>query len=181
MATGISLAVAAITAAAGAVSAYSSAKEQESQNEYQEKLAENESLKAKYEQDIALRQASEEAKEGHENKIKERLETSKIIAKQRAQQAASNALLDTGSYLDVQLDSAEQGEQRALLKEQEGYDKAYQYQLKAQDAGYSSSQFDDKAKAFAQQAEQANPQEKVATSLLGSALKQGSSFNFFSS
>ncbi len=181
MATGISLAVTAITAAVSAVSAYSSAKEQENQKEYQAELAENQALKSSYDQEIALEQAREEARKGHENKLQERLETSKIIAKQRAEQAASNALLDSGSYLDVQLDSAEQGEQRALLKEQEGYDKEYQYLLQAQDAGYTSSQYKDKANLYTQNSDDINAKDEVAQSLLGTALKKGSSFNFFSS
>ncbi len=181
MATGISLAVTALTAAVSAVGAYTSAKEQENQLEYQEKLAENEALKKNYEQEIAYEQANEEARKGHEEKLKERLQTSQIIAKQRAEQAASNALLDEGSFLDLQLDTSEQGEQRALLKEEEGYDRQYQYLLDAQDAQYQASQFDDKASLYSQNAEDVQATKQLASSLLGSALEKGSSFNFFSS
>lgn len=118
------------------VGAYNSAKAQQSQANYSAAIAEKN-------QELAQDQAAAQRREGYENMVKKRQEVAGVIASQRAAQGASGAQVDQGSFLDLELDTAERGEIDALSLYQRGLDNAYNSEVQGwnygqQAAGYRS-------------------------------------------
>ena len=100
------------------VGAYQQAKAQKSQAEYNAAIATKN-------QELAEEQAAAQRREGYENMVKKRQEVAGVIASQRAAMGASGAQVDRGSFLDLELDTAEKGEIDALALYQRGLDAAY--------------------------------------------------------
>ncbi len=125
----IGMAIASV--AMSVASATSSALAQKEQAKQQSKIAQYNADIANVNAEIATEAGRQEAREGYENAIKKRQEVAGIIGKQRAAGGASGAQVDTGSLLDVNLDTAEKGANDATALEQAGLDGQYQYDLQA--------------------------------------------------
>jgi len=100
------------------------AEQQEAANRYQQKIAERN-------RDLAEEQARAARKEGYDAAVKKRQEVAGIIGAQRARQGASGISVDTGSALDLNMDTAERGEIDALALQQQGLDKARNLEIQA--------------------------------------------------
>lgn len=107
-----SLAMAAAGTAISAYSAYSSQKATNKRLGYQAKVAENNALAAKYEGDYAKEQSRIKAKH-HRQKV------AQAVGKQRAAMGATGIVADEGAFLDLELDTIEQGklDELAILHE----------------------------------------------------------------
>jgi len=100
------------------------AAQQEAVNRYQQQIAERN-------RDLAAEQARAARKEGYDAATRKRQQVSAIIGAQRARQGASGIGVDTGSALDLNLDTAEKGEIDALALQQQGLDKARNLEIQA--------------------------------------------------
>ncbi len=119
-----SLAGTAMSAMAQQQAAQRQAEQQEAANRYQQKIAERN-------RDLAEEQARAARKEGYDAAVKKRQEVAGIIGAQRARQGASGIGVDTGSALDLNMDTAERGEIDALALQQQGLDKARNLEIQA--------------------------------------------------
>ena len=119
-----SLAGTAMSAIAQNQAAQRQAEQQEAANRYQQKIAERN-------RDLAEEQARAARKEGYDAAVKKRQEVAGIIGAQRARQGASGIGVDTGSALDLNMDTAERGEIDALALQQQGLDKARNLEIQA--------------------------------------------------
>lgn len=90
---------------------------------------------------IAKQNAKEAREAGHREEARQRLKTSQLIGKQRAAIGANGVLVDSGSSLDVQLDTAMMGELDALTIRRNAERKAVNYERQSEglydQAGYS--------------------------------------------
>ena len=120
--TAISIAAMAASTGMGVMSSIQQGKARQAQAEYQADVA-------RQNQQLADQQASAQRKEGYDNMIAKRQETAKLIGRQRAAAGASGATVDVGSSLDLQADTAAQGEIDALNISNQASDKAYGTQL----------------------------------------------------
>ena len=116
--TATTIAIAALTTAVAgtAVSAYgqySAAKAANEQADYQAKVAANNAATAEMEAQYAEQQ-------GQRNAEAQRRKTAIMIGSQRARMGASGAVVDSGSFLDLTLDTAKQGELDAMALLNEG-------------------------------------------------------------
>lgn len=123
---------------------------------------------------LAEEEARQSRREGFENKLKKRQEVAGIIGSQRAAQGASGALVDSGSFMDLELDTVDKGEADALAFEKAGYDNAYTKDLEAYN-------YKNQALNFENQARQAKSSKKGillsgGMTLLGSAAQAGSNW-----
>jgi len=80
--------------------------------DYEEKVAENNALAAQYEAQHAREEAAEKAKQ-------HRQQVSVLLGKQRAGMGATGAMADEGSFMDLSLETVEQGklDELAILHE----------------------------------------------------------------
>ena len=101
----------------GVVSSIQTAKTQSAQAKYQADVA-------RQNQKLADQQAGAQRRQGYENMIAQRQETAKLIGRQRAAAGASGAAVDVGSNLDLQADTAFQGELDAVNAYNKGLDAA---------------------------------------------------------
>ncbi len=113
--SGVTLAYLAIAAAGTAVSvnsAQNSRKATNQQADYQAEVAKNNATTAGYESDYA-RQATELKTAQH------RLQVSQMVGKQRAAMGSTGLAVDQGSFMDLTLDTVEQGklDELAILHE----------------------------------------------------------------
>ncbi len=122
----------------GVYSSIAQAKQQSAQAKYQ-------SAVAKQNQQLAEEQASAERREGYENMIDHRRKVAGLISKQRAAAGASGAVVDFGSNLDVQEDTAAEGEMDALKIYQQGLNKAYGSDIQANNYGSQAKAYDAQA------------------------------------
>lgn len=99
------------------------------QADYQSKVAANNAATAEMEAKYAEYQ-------GEKNASEQRRKTAIFIGTQRAKAAASGAAVDTGSFLDLTLDSAKQGELDALALREEGQLAAWR--ARVQGANYTA-------------------------------------------
>lgn len=97
----------------GTMGAVQQAKAQNAKAEYNAQVSENNAQAAQAEADYARNQAWRNASE-------KRKETALLIGAQRAKMGASGALVDAGSFMDLSLSTAEQGELDAMALVQEG-------------------------------------------------------------
>ena len=137
-ATAISLTAAALGTTMGVVSSIQQGRTQSAQARYQADVA-------RQNQELAEEQASAQARQGYENMITQRQETAKLIGRQRAAAGASGAAVDVGSSLDLQADTAAQGEMDAINLYNQGLDAAYNTQLQAWNYGRQASAYDAQA------------------------------------
>ena len=121
-ATALTLGATALSTGMGVYSSIQQGKAQSAQARYQADVA-------RQNQDLAEQQASAERREGYENMITRRQETARLIGRQRAAAGASGAAVDVGSNLDLQTDTAAQGEIDALNAYNQGIDSSYNYEI----------------------------------------------------
>lgn len=121
------------TAAAGtaltAYGQYASSEAQNKQAEFQSKVAANNAATAEMEAKYAEQQ-------GEKNAEAQRRKTAVMIGAQRARMGSSGAVADTGSFLDIELDTAKMGELDALALREEGQLAAWR--ARTQGANYTA-------------------------------------------
>lgn len=142
--------------------AYQQAQQQKAAAEYQSEVA-------RQNQELAQDQAKAQRKEGYEGMIRKRQEVAGLIGSQRAIAGASGAQVDQGSFLDLNLDTAEKGEMDALAIYQQGLDKAHNSEIQAWNSGQQ-------AQAYAWQADRSNPMLAAGTTAIGGLTQVGSNF-----
>lgn len=122
---------------------------------------------------LAEEEARQARREGYENKLKKRQEVAGIIGSQRAAQGASGALVDSGSFMGLELDTVDKGEADAIKMEQQGYDAAYQKELEAYNYRNQAGQLQQQAADY-----RASANDKWGTGLtiLGSVAQAGSNW-----
>ena len=157
---GIGLIGSVASAAFGAMGAAQQAKAQNNMAEYNAQVAQNNARAAEQEGAYARAQAARNADE-------KRRETARLIGAQRAKMGASGAVVESGSFLDLTLDSREQGELGAMALLQEGDMAAWRAQLQA---GNFYSQ------AAQARASKVNPRGVLAGSLLSGAAGVGGAY-----
>lgn len=133
-----SVAATALSTGIGVASSIQQSKAQQAQAEYQADVA-------RENQKLAEQQASAQRREGYENMIAKRQETAKLIGRQRAAAGASGATVDVGSNVDLQADTASQGEIDAINLYNQGLDKGYNSEIQAWNYGSQASAYDSQA------------------------------------
>ena len=74
--------------------------------------------------------------------VTQRQETARLIGRQRAAAGASGAVVDVGSNLDLQADTAAQGEIDAINVYNQALDRAYNYDVQAVNYGNQAAAYD---------------------------------------
>ena len=74
--------------------------------------------------------------------VTQRQETARLIGRQRAAAGASGAVVDVGSNLDLQADTAAQGEIDAINTYNQALDRAYNYDVQAVNYGNQAAAYD---------------------------------------
>lgn len=120
-------------------------------------------------QDMATEQAASVKRQGYDAAQTQRLKAAGIIGTQRAIAGASGITVDTGSNLDLTMETAEKGELDALAIQQQSLDKAHNLQIQ----GWNSGQ---QAQAYAWQADSIDPTAGMVGTALGGLAKAGSNF-----
>ena len=131
----ISLGATALSTGVGVVGSIRQARAQSEQMEYQADVA-------RQNQQLAEQQASAERRQGYENMVTQRQETARLIGRQRAAAGASGAVVDVGSNLDLQADTAAQGEIDAINVYNQALDRAYNYDVQAVNYGNQEAAYD---------------------------------------
>lgn len=145
MATAMSLAATAASTALGVYSSIQQGKAKSEQARYQAEVA-------RQNQELAERQASEERMAGFEEAQAVRRKAAQAIGAQRAAAGASGAAVDVGSNLDLQADTAAQGEMDAINAYNRGVDSAYASQLRGWNYGQQAAGLEAKGEAAKQSA-----------------------------
>lgn len=158
VAAGISIAATAASTAVGVYSSIQQGKAAQKQADYQAKVA-------KQNQELAEQQASAERMAGYEEAQATRRKAASLIGSQRAAAGASGAVVDFGSNLDLQADTAAQGEMDAINAYNKGIDTAYNSQLQAWNYGQQAEGY----KMQGQAAKQAGYLNAASTALGGIA------------
>lgn len=133
--TALTLAATGLSTGIGVVGSIRQARAQSEQMEYQADVA-------RQNQQLAEQQASAERRQGYENIVTQRQETAKLIGRQRAAAGASGAVVDVGSNLDLQADTAAQGEIDAINTYNQALDRAYNYDVQAVNYGNQAAAYD---------------------------------------
>ena len=133
--TALTLAATGLSTGIGVVGSIRQARAQSEQMEYQADVA-------RQNQQLAEQQASAERRQGYENMVTQRQETAKLIGRQRAAAGASGAAVDVGSNLDLQADTAAQGEIDAINTYNQALDRAYNYDVQAVNYGNQAAAYD---------------------------------------
>lgn len=142
---------------------------QQKQAQQQRAVAEYQSKVAEQNQELAQEQASAARKEGYDASVQKRQEAARIIGAQRAAAGASGAQVDTGSFLDLNMDTAEKGEMDALALYQQGLDKARNHEIQGWNSG-------EQARSYAWQADRLDPTAGMLGTALGGVAQAGSTF-----
>lgn len=169
MAVASTTVIATITAAAAIASTAVSMAAQQRQAQQQKDAAEYQAKIAEQNQQLEQEQAAANRREGYDKAGRKRLEVANIIGKQRAQAAGSGAAVDQGSFLDLNLDTAEKGEMDALALQQQGLDAARGNAIQAWNAGQ-------KASAAHWEADRVDPTLAMTGTALGGIARVGSTF-----
>ena len=135
------LAASALSTAVGVYSSIQQGKAQREQAKYQADVA-------RQNRDLAEQQASAERRQGYENMIAKRQDTARLIAKQRAAAGASGAVVDVGSNLDLQADTAFQGELDAISLYNKGIDAGYNAEIQAMQYGQQADAYEASASQY---------------------------------
>lgn len=133
--TALTLAATGLSTGIGVVGSIRQARAQSEQMEYQADVA-------RQNQQLAEQQASAERRQGYENMVTQRQETARLIGRQRAAAGASGAVVDVGSNLDLQADTAAQGEIDAINVYNQALDRAYNYDVQAVNYGNQAAAYD---------------------------------------
>lgn len=160
----ISLAATAASTAVGVYSSIQQGKAAQAQADYQAKVA-------KQNQDLAEQQASAERMAGFEEAQTVRRKAATLIGSQRAAAGASGAVVDFGSNLDLQADTAGQAEIDAINAYNKGIDSAYNSQIQAWNYGQQATAYEASGQA-AKNAGYLN----AASSALGGIADMGSTW-----
>ncbi len=138
--------IGAVTAVAStAASVYASYEQQEAQRQAAEQEEQAARAQAQYQQDMAeynakiaetnAERVEEEGRalkrDAYDNSVRKRQEAQQIIGQQRALQSASGAVVDAGSNLDLNLDTAEKGEIDAFHLREQGAWQDYNKRVEA--------------------------------------------------
>ena len=176
--TAISLASTALSTGMGVYQAIGQSKAQQAQMEAQSKQAKYQADIARQNQQLAEEQASAQRREGYENMTAKRQETARLIGRQRAAMGASGASVDVGSNLDLQADTAAQGEMDAISLYHKGQDAGYQTQLQGWNYGQEAAGHEANAAAYASGADKAgsNGWMNAAGTALGGIAAMGSTW-----
>lgn len=168
--SGYASATAAVLAIAGtAVSTTMSMQAQQKQAQQQKASAEYQAKVAEQNQELAQEQAASVKRQGYDDAQRQRLKAAGIIGTQRAIAGASGITVDTGSNLDLTMETAEKGELDALAIQQQSLDKAHNIQIQGWNAGQQ-------AQAYAWQADSIDPTAGMVGTALGGLAKAGSNF-----
>lgn len=159
-------ATAAVVALAGTgmsmVAQQQQAQQQKASAEYSAKIAENN-------KELADDQAAAVKRQGYDDAQRKRAQTAGIIGTQRAIAGASGATVDTGSNLDMQLDTAEKGEIDALGIQQQSLDKARNLQIQ----GWN---YDQQAQGYSWKADNLDPTVGMIGTALNGLASAGKNF-----
>ena len=120
----VPIAMAAVNTVSSSVSSYQSAKAQNRSLEHSAQVNQQNAYYARQEASYARYQAGRNAEE-------KRKETAQLIGAQRAKMGASGAVVDAGSFMDVTLSTAEEGEKGAVAMLQEGDMESWRHELRA--------------------------------------------------
>lgn len=168
--SGYASATAAVLAIAGTVTSTAmSMQAQQKQAAQQKASAEYQAEIANKNQELAQEQAAEVKRQGYDDAQRQRLKAAGMIGTQRAIAGASGITVDTGSNLDLTMETAEKGELDALAIQQQSLDKAHNLQIQ----GWNSGQ---QAAAYAWQADSIDPTAGMIGTALGGLAKAGSNF-----
>lgn len=157
-ATVISIGATALSTGVGVFSSIQQGKAAQAQANYQAKVA-------KQNQDLAEQQASAERMAAYEEAQATRRRAAQVIGSQRASAGASGAVVDFGSNLDLQADTAGQAEIDAINAYNKGIDSAYNSQINAWNYGQQAAAYE----ASGQAAKNAGYLNAASTALGGIA------------
>lgn len=119
-----------------------------------------------------------EAKQtGEENAALKRQEAAKLIGRQRAAAGASGATVQSGSFMDVYMDTAERGEIDAMALAEEGRRVDYNKRVEAWNYQQQAAGHAEQANAAQQNVGYINPWLGAAGNLLSGAAQAGSNFH----
>ena len=135
----VSLASSALGTGIGVYSSIAGAKQQQKQMEAQAAQSRYQAEIANQNRQLAEQEASAKRRQGYESMTAKRLETAKLIGKQRAIMGANGIALDEGSALDSVAETAANGEMDAINLYNKGIDEAYQSQIQAWNYGSQSA------------------------------------------
>ena len=161
--------IAGITAATALAGTAVSISAQQRQAQQQKDAAEYQAKIAQQNQELAQEQAASVKRQGYDDAQRQRLKAAGIIGTQRAIAGASGITVDTGSNLDLTMETAEKGELDALAIQQQSLDKAHNLQIQGWNAGQQ-------AQAYAWQADSIDPTAGMVGTALGGLAKAGSNF-----
>lgn len=168
--SGYASATAAVLAIAGTVAGTAmSMSAQQKQAQQQKASAEYQADVAQKNQELAQEQAADVKRQGYDDAQRQRLKVAGMIGTQRAIAGASGITADTGSNLDLQMDTAEKGEVDALAIQQQSLDKAHNLQIQGWNSGQQSQ-------AYAWQADNTDPTAGMIGTALGGLAKAGTNF-----
>jgi hypothetical protein len=156
----VPVAIAAASAIVSTISAYNEAKSGNAALEYNAQASLNNAQMARYEGQYAQAQASRNATE-------KRRETGQLIGAQRARMGASGAVVDSGSFMDVTMNTAAGGEREAMSLLQQGDMEAWRKNVQA-------GQYEGQAEQYL--ASRKDVQGVVLGSMLSGAAKVGMSY-----
>ena len=140
---GITMAATAASTAVGVYSSVQQGKNAQKQANYQAEVA-------RRNQDLAEQQASAERMAGYEEAQDTRRKAAQVIGAQRAAAGASGAVVDFGSNLDLQADTAAQAEIDALNAYNQKLDNAYNAEINAWNYGQKAGAYNMQASASKQ-------------------------------
>ncbi len=172
----ISTVTAIASAAMGTYGAVQQSQAQKDQAKYQSDMAEYNAKIAEQQAQMAEYEGAEVKREAYEAGVKKRQEAAQIVGSQRASQAASGAVVDAGSALDVNLDTTEKGELDALQLQEQGAWQDYNKRIDAWSYRNQSAASQSQSAMYSNKASQYSPFLDGADSLLSSMKKVGSGF-----
>lgn len=178
--SGYASATMAIVALAGTAMSVSAQAKQAAQQktalENQQKVANYQAEVAQQNADLAQEQASAARKAGYDAATQKRQEVAAIIGRQRAVAGASGTTVDTGSNLDLNLDTAEKGEIDALGLQQQGLDQAHNLEVQAWNYENNSTALSTQAQSYGWQASNVDPTMSMASTALSGLSSVGKNF-----
>lgn len=131
---GVMAALAATSALTGAATMVAQGQAQRRQSAYQSAVAQANAAAADQAAQAQEQAAERALQQGRVAEQQQRLRTAQAVSSQRAGQAASGVLVDSGSALDVTADTAQAGELDALSLRQQAEEDAYQHRWQAYQA-----------------------------------------------
>lgn len=142
---------------------------QQRQAQQQKAVAEYQADVAQKNQEMAQEQAADVKRQGDDDAQRQRLKAAGMIGTQRAIAGASGITVDTGSNLDLTMETAEKGELDALAIQQQALDKSHNLQIQGWNSGQQSQ-------AYAWQADNIDPTAGMIGTALGGLAKAGTNF-----